>query len=56
MAKPTEAVQGMRSGNKRGGNTGRAARKKEQRRIEAEARNARTPVERTRAYRRREQA
>ena len=38
---------------KQGGNKGIAAAKKECKRIEAEARNAKTPIERTRAYRRR---
>lgn len=52
MAKQTsEAVQGMRSGNKRGSNKGIAARERERKREEAEARNARTPVERTRKHR-----
>lgn len=38
---------------KRGHNTGAKRHKKEIRRIEAEERNAKTPLERTRAYRRR---
>jgi hypothetical protein len=38
---------------KKGGNKGIAKAKKERKRIEAEERNARTPFERTRAYRRR---
>ena len=37
---------------KRGHNNGIARAKKIERRIEAEARNAQTPLERTRAYRR----
>lgn len=40
-----------RTGNKKGGNKGIAARRKEQRRIEAEERNKRTPRERRRVYR-----
>lgn len=39
--------------HKTGGNKGIARAKKERKRAEAEARNARTPVENTRAYRRR---
>lgn len=38
---------------KRGHNKGIAATKKAHKRAEAEARNAKTPIERTRAYRRR---
>lgn len=38
---------------KKGENKGIAAEKKERKRREAEARNAKTPIERTRAYRRR---
>lgn len=38
---------------KKGGNKGILAAKKEQKRQEAEERNAKTPIERTRAYRRR---
>lgn len=37
---------------KKGSNKGIARAKREQRRVEAEARNAQTPIERTRAYRR----
>lgn len=37
---------------KKGGNKGIAAQRKLDRRIEAEARNAKTPVENTRAFRR----
>jgi hypothetical protein len=39
--------------HKKGGNKGIAKAKKAQKREEAEERNARTPVEKTRAYRRR---
>jgi hypothetical protein len=46
-----DAVQGMRAGNKRGSNKGIAAARKLRRRVEAEARNAATPVERTRKHR-----
>jgi hypothetical protein len=38
---------------KKGGNKGIAKAKKERKRLEAEERNARTPFEKTRAYRRR---
>ena len=38
---------------KKGGNKGIAKAKKARKREEAEARNAKTPIERTRAYRRR---
>lgn len=41
-----------RSGNKRGENKGIARAERERKRAEAEERNARTPTERTRAYRR----
>jgi len=37
--------------NKRGHNKGIAAAKKARKREEAEARNAKTPIERTKAYR-----
>jgi hypothetical protein len=53
MAKTTnEAVQGMRSGNKRGSNKGILTRKKERKREEAEARNARTQPGNRRSARR----
>lgn len=41
---------------KRGHNKGIAAAKKDRKRQEAEERNARTPIERTRTYRRRMEA
>ena len=41
---------------KKGGNKGIARSKKAQKRLEAEERNAKTPIERTRAYRRRMEA
>jgi hypothetical protein len=40
---------------KKGGNKGILAAKRERKRLEAEARNAKTPFENTRAYRRRMQ-
>lgn len=51
MAKTQEAVQGMRSGNKRGSNKGIAQRKRDRKREEAEARNARTAPENRRKAR-----
>ena len=39
--------------HKKGGNKGIAKAKKAHKRVEAEERNAKTPIERTRAYRRR---
>lgn len=43
---------GPGAAKKKGGNKGIRAARKEQKRAEAAARNAATPVERTRAYRR----
>lgn len=44
---------GPGAAKKKGGNKGILAAKRERKRQEAEARNARTPFERTREYRRR---
>lgn len=52
MAKTGDAVQGMRSGNKRGSNKGILEARKERKREEAEARNAATLPENRRKARR----
>ena len=44
---------GPGAAKKKGGNKGIGSARREQKRVEAEARNALTPIERTRAYRRR---
>lgn len=53
LAKPGHIFKGNKMPHKKGGNKGIAKAKKARKREEAEERNARTPIEKTRAYRRR---